>query len=61
LIKCQRGGARHLRKAVAIKKKLEVAVAMGVHPLLVMAEATPIQEQISEWVFVGLYEGRVFE
>ena len=37
-----RGGARHLRKAAAMGKKLEVAVAIGVHPLLVMAAATPI-------------------
>ncbi len=50
-----RGGARHLRKAAAIGKKLEVAVAIGVHPLLVMAAATPIPVQLSEWLFAGLY------
>jgi 4-hydroxy-3-polyprenylbenzoate decarboxylase len=52
-----RGGARHLRKAAALGKKLEVAVAIGVHPLLVMAAATPIPVQLSEWLFAGLYAG----
>ncbi|WP_320676569.1 UbiD family decarboxylase [Prochlorococcus sp. MIT 1300] len=52
-----RGGARHLQKAAALNKKLEVAVAIGVHPLLVMAAATPIPVQLSEWLFAGLYAG----
>lgn len=52
-----RGGARHLRKAAALGRKLEVAVAIGVHPLLVMAAATPIPVQLSEWLFAGLYAG----
>ena len=52
-----RGGARHLRKAAALGKKLEVAVAIGVHPLLVMAAATPIPVQLSEWLFAGIYAG----
>ena len=52
-----RGGARHLRKAAEMGKKLEVAVAIGVHPLLVMAAATPIPVQLSEWLFAGLYAG----
>ena len=52
-----RGGARHLRKAAAMSKKLEVAVAIGVHPLLVMAAATPIPVQLSEWLFAGIYAG----
>ncbi len=52
-----RGGARHLRKAASLGKKLEVAVAIGVHPLLVMAAATPIPVQLSEWLFAGLYAG----
>ena len=53
-----RGGARHLRKAQAMGKNLEVAVAIGVHPLLVMAAATPIPVQLSEWLFAGLYAGK---
>lgn len=53
-----RGGARHLRKAAERGQKLEVAVALGVHPLLVMAAATPIPVQLSEWLFAGLYAGR---
>ena len=52
-----RGGARHLRKAAAMGKKLEVAIAIGVHPLLVMAAATPIPVHMSEWLFAGLYAG----
>ncbi|NDG03102.1 MAG: UbiD family decarboxylase, partial [Synechococcaceae bacterium WBB_34_004] len=46
-----RGGAGHLRKAAARGEKLEIAVALGVHPLLVMAAATPIPVQLSEWLF----------
>ena len=53
-----RGGARHLRKAAERGEKLEVAVALGVHPLLVMAAATPIPVQLSEWLFAGLYAGQ---
>ena len=41
-----------------MNKKLEVAVAIGVHPLLVMAAATPIPVQLSEWLFAGLYRRR---
>ncbi len=52
-----RGGARHLRKAAALGKKLEIAIAIGVHPLLVMAAATPIPVQLSEWLFAGIYAG----
>tara|TARA_B100000700_G_C15058086_1_gene864013 strand:+ start:209 stop:1759 length:1551 start_codon:yes stop_codon:yes gene_type:complete len=52
-----RGGARHLQKAAEMGKKLEIAVAIGVHPLLVMAAATPIPVQLSEWLFAGLYAG----
>ncbi len=52
-----RGGARHLQKAAELGRKLEVAVAIGVHPLLVMAAATPIPVQLSEWLFAGLYAG----
>ncbi len=52
-----RGGARHLRKAAALGKKLEIAIAIGVHPLVVMAAATPIPVQLSEWIFAGLYAG----
>ncbi|KGG12310.1 MULTISPECIES: UbiD family decarboxylase [Prochlorococcus] len=52
-----RGGARHLKKAAEMGKKLEVAVAIGVHPLIIMAAATPIPVQLSEWLFAGLYAG----
>ncbi len=52
-----RGGARHLRKAAAMGEKLEIAIAIGVHPLLIMAAATPIPVALSEWLFAGLYAG----
>jgi len=52
-----RGGARHLRKAEAMGKPLEVAIAIGVHPLLILAAATPIPVNLSEWFFAGLYGG----
>lgn len=53
-----RGGARHLRKAAERGKKLEIAIALGVHPLVIMAAATPIPVDLSEWLFAGLYGGR---
>lgn len=52
-----RGGARHLRKAAENGKKLEIAIALGIDPLLVMAAATPIPVDLSEWLFAGLYGG----
>ncbi|MEW6491230.1 MAG: UbiD family decarboxylase [Cyanobacteriota bacterium] len=52
-----RGGARHLRKAAEQGKKLEIAIALGVHPLIIMAAATPIPVDLSEWLFAGLYGG----
>lgn len=52
-----RGGARHLRKASEQGKKLEIAIALGIDPLLIMAAATPIPVDLSEWLFAGLYGG----
>ncbi|TVQ48920.1 MAG: UbiD family decarboxylase [Gloeocapsa sp. DLM2.Bin57] len=52
-----RGGARHLRKAALAGKKLEVAIALGIDPLIIMAAATPIPVDLSEWLFAGLYGG----
>jgi 4-hydroxy-3-polyprenylbenzoate decarboxylase len=53
-----RGGARHLRKAAERGKKLEIAIALGVDPLILMAAATPIPVDLSEWLFAGLYGGK---
>jgi 4-hydroxy-3-polyprenylbenzoate decarboxylase len=53
-----RGGARHLRKAAEHGKKLEIAIALGVHPLIIMAAATPIPMDLSEWLFAGIYAGK---
>ncbi|PPJ64644.1 UbiD family decarboxylase [Cuspidothrix issatschenkoi] len=52
-----RGGARHLRKAAERGKKLEIAIALGIDPLIIMAAATPIPVDLSEWLFAGLYGG----
>ncbi|MEB3122789.1 MAG: UbiD family decarboxylase [Snowella sp.] len=52
-----RGGARHLRKAAEAGKKLEIVIALGVDPLIIMAAATPIPVDLSEWLFAGLYGG----
>lgn len=52
-----RGGARHLRKAAEKGKPLEIAIVLGVDPLLIMAAATPIPLDLSEWLFAGLYGG----
>jgi 4-hydroxy-3-polyprenylbenzoate decarboxylase len=52
-----RGGARHLRKAAEEGKKLEIAIALGVDPLIILAAATPIPVDLSEWLFAGLYGG----
>lgn len=38
-------------------KKLEVAIAVGIDPILIMAAATPIPVDLSEWLFAGLYGG----
>jgi 4-hydroxy-3-polyprenylbenzoate decarboxylase len=53
-----RGSTRHLRKAAERGEKLEVAVAIGVDPLVIMAAATPVPVDLSEWLFAGLYGGK---
>ncbi|PSN17109.1 UbiD family decarboxylase [filamentous cyanobacterium CCP5] len=53
-----RGCSRHLRKAAERGEKLEVAIAIGVDPLLIMAAATPLPIDLSEWLFAGLYAGQ---
>jgi 4-hydroxy-3-polyprenylbenzoate decarboxylase len=53
-----RGATRHLRKAAAMGKNLEVAIALGVDPLVIMAAATPLPVDLSEWLFAGIYGGQ---
>lgn len=53
-----RGCSRHLRKAAEMGQKLEVAIAIGVHPLVILAAATPLPIDLSEWLFAGLYAGK---
>jgi 4-hydroxy-3-polyprenylbenzoate decarboxylase len=45
-----RGATRHLRKAAALGQKLEVAVAIGVDPAVILAAATPLPVDLSEWL-----------
>jgi 4-hydroxy-3-polyprenylbenzoate decarboxylase len=52
-----RGATRHLRKAAERGKKLEVAIALGVDPLIILAAATPLPIDLSEWLFAGIYGG----
>ena len=52
-----RGPTRHLRKAAAMGQDLEVAIAVGVDPLVILAAATPVPIDMSEWLFAGLYGG----
>jgi 4-hydroxy-3-polyprenylbenzoate decarboxylase len=52
-----RGATRHLRKAAERGEKLEVAIALGVDPLIIMAAATPLPIDLSEWLFAGIYGG----
>ena len=53
-----RGCSRHLRKAAELGQKLEVAIAIGLDPLLILAAATPLPIDLSEWLFAGLYAGK---
>jgi 4-hydroxy-3-polyprenylbenzoate decarboxylase len=53
-----RGSMRHLRKAAERGEPLEVAVALGVDPLIIMAAATPVPVDMSEWLFAGIYGGK---
>jgi 4-hydroxy-3-polyprenylbenzoate decarboxylase len=53
-----RGATRHLRKAAERGQKLEVAIALGVDPLVIMAAATPLPVDLSEWLFAGIYGGK---
>ncbi|NJR52553.1 MAG: UbiD family decarboxylase [Leptolyngbyaceae cyanobacterium CSU_1_3] len=53
-----RGATRHLRKAAVMGKNLEVAIALGVDPLVIMAAATPLPVDLSEWLFAGIYGGQ---
>jgi 4-hydroxy-3-polyprenylbenzoate decarboxylase len=53
-----RGCSRHLRKAAERGQKLEVAIAIGVDPLVILAAATPLPIDLSEWLFAGLYGGQ---
>jgi 4-hydroxy-3-polyprenylbenzoate decarboxylase len=53
-----RGATRHLRKAAEMGKPLEVAIAVGVDPLVIMAAATPLPIDLSEWLFAGIYGGQ---
>lgn len=55
-------GAEHLRKAVEVgKDKLEVAVAIGVDPVVLYSATAPLPEGISEFSFAGFLRGERVE
>jgi len=56
----QKTGAMHLMKAKKLGKKLDVAVAIGVHPSILFSSISPLPEGIDEMSFAGyLMENKV--
>ena len=56
-----KGGGYHFFEAEEEGRPLEVAVALGGDPLLMLAAMMPLPESISEFAFVGLLRGRGVE
>ena len=56
-----KGGGYHFFEAEEEGRDLEVAVALGGDPLLMLAAMMPLPEGISEFAFVGLLRGRGVE
>lgn len=56
-----KGGGYHYFEAEEEGRALEVAVALGGDPLLMLAAMMPLPEGISEFAFVGLLRGRGVE
>lgn len=55
-------GAEHLRKAVELgKDRLEVAVAIGVDPVILYSATAPLPEGLSEFSFAGFLRGERVE
>jgi 4-hydroxy-3-polyprenylbenzoate decarboxylase len=56
-----KGGGYHYFEAEEEGRALEVAVALGGDPLLMLAAMMPLPESISEFAFVGLLRGKGIE
>jgi 4-hydroxy-3-polyprenylbenzoate decarboxylase len=56
-----KGGGYHYFEAEEERRPLEVAVALGGDPLLMLAAMMPLPESISEFAFVGLLRGKGIE
>ena len=54
----QKGGGFHYHQAEAMGKPLEVAVAIGTDPALLLATIAPLPEGIDEVIFAGFLRGR---
>ncbi len=54
----QKGGGFHYHKADAMGKPLEVAVAVGTDPALLLATIAPLPEGLDEVLFAGFLRGR---
>jgi 4-hydroxy-3-polyprenylbenzoate decarboxylase len=53
-----KGGGYHLFEAEEMNRPLEIAVALGGDPLLMLAAMMPLPEGLSEVAFVGMLRGR---
>ena len=54
----QKGGGFHYHKAERMDKSLEVCVAIGVDPVLLLAAVAPLPEGIDEIAFAGFLRGQ---
>ena len=53
----QKTGAMHMMKAKKMGTKLDVAVAIGVHPAVLFSSVSPLPEGIDEMAFAGYLTG----
>lgn len=54
----QKGGGFHYHQAEMMEKDLELAVALGTDPALLLATVAPLPENIDEAMFAGFLRGR---
>lgn len=53
----QKTGYMHMLKAKSMGKKLDVAVAIGVHPSIIFSAISPLPEGVDEMGFAGILTG----
>jgi len=56
-----RGGSKHYRAWMKVKKVMPVAVAIGTDPGMMVAAVTPVPERLSEFHFAGLLRQKAVE